>query len=470
MENSEYNYGYNISLYTPQGADIWNDFKYLLEEGIRIASIESPFFGLIFGPMLSLFFPDKSEKVRWEELIKQIEALIDQKIDAAVLSLMLSEVSALGQLAKKFKITVEKGSPESIRSEFINLDNEFEGLTTKLQNPDYSWLLLPLYAISANMHGSLMRVCILESESWEWVPADIELHKLKFAEKFDEYDKYMTAEINKKIEKARKDAPPIDKKNVNVYRYMAPIYQFATEKVDDFRILLNFLNPIKYPSTSVDIPLESFADVYSGPYGSAAGNSVVERYYEHPLADMMQISLADGMNGQPSRPSQCSILYPSGKGPLLFGDSGKRVDSIQVAAKEPVTNSRTVKLPPPPAKHKFSIKKIIIKSGDVIEGLWLCPDETTKIQLWDVNKPNAPLEFSVELRRLSTIHIAAQSSFYHDAISCLIFGFGRDSLEENKQVKKLWYIMLKNERQDLITVTPELVAKRAEYQALQYKK
>lgn len=459
------NWDYEVS-----GADPFEDAKYIIEIGMSVADEFVPVLGTVIGGLLELFFPSHQRKREdvWRRAIEEIEKHVDQKIDELTFNTMQAEVTALGQSFRDFTEAIKNASPETIRVKFQILDDHHAHLLSILQNDNFKVLLLPFFGMVSNLHGALMRTCILNSEAWEWPAKDMVSFRQQFEKRFIEYDHYMSASVGEYLRSSELKAPPAGKHGILHYNYMAAARAYTTEKVDDFRVILSYMSPFTHPEAKTIIPPEMFQDIYSIAYGTADDGGYVGITYSRPLANMTEIEIGFHLwDLRLNIPTNFNIHYPHAMGPLQWENGApteQRADTTGLPPmKDNIVDPKIIAVPKAKEGNIFSVDKVIVRPGNIIEGLsFICGDEP-EVVIWDRAGYTARTEVSFDHRRLSSIAFVSRSAFYHSEVACLIFGFSKDKSRGSKNIRELLYLILPEENPSIVEIAPELQRKRRNY-------
>ena len=445
----------------------FNDVKTVVTWGLS----KIPEVGDILSLLTTLLWPDDSPDA-WDQIKEQVEALINQKIDAAVFGIMQGKLNGLRNVLVNYIRCLPNQDNNEIRGNFLAAHNIFLAASGELQNNDYEWTLAPLFAIFSQLHVVLLRDAALHGRSWGWNDAAFQGIVTTASTTAKSYIAYLDAVSERQKEKLRQQAPTqIGPHKTAVYNYWQSFYQQHTLLIDDYCTLLIYLDPVQHPEATQDIP---FKDIYSLAYGTADDwDSVCSRFsstgvttpFSRPLKGFTSIDIELFNTG----PRVVHVHYPVNTGPLVFGKN--REDLIGVISEYlPGVEKYTVTIPEPTGGRQFNVEKAQIKAGSIPWALTLVMEDGSSKWLWDRHDNAFPPVQTVAVpgRMLTTLNMWSHSRFYDGNMGCIIFGFSRDTHYIPPSLKEKIYISAvvePNAGSDGVplVITPQLQGKRATY-------
>jgi hypothetical protein len=399
--------------------------------------------GTMLSALVSTLWPSNAPNV-WDEIKEQVEAMIDEKINAAVFSLLTEKLDGLGGALKLYLKEIATGDERTMIAQFIATNTVFVSSAKEFQNPDFEWVLAPLFAIFTQLHLALLRHCVLHGKDWGWNAAAFQIIVEEAGETVQAYLQYFTKVTENATTKFRKDEPQrTGPHQTDIWNFWQSFKRKQTVLLDDFRVLVIYLDPVRHPEPTTDIP---FKDVYSVAYGTADdwddtcrrwSMSGVEAPFSRPLASFSSIDIELFNTG----PRVVRVNYPVGKGPKI--SETNRPDRCEIIADSiNGVDKYTLQIPAPRDGRKFNVEKAIVKTGSIPSVLTLVMNDGKHVSLWDRNDirfPNAS-EVFVPGRMLTTLNMWSRSEFYDKNLGCIIFGFSRDVQFVPTSVMEAFYI------------------------------
>ncbi|AXE96598.1 insecticidal delta-endotoxin Cry8Ea1 family protein [Paraburkholderia sp. DD10] len=412
-------------------------FKTVLTVGLA----QIPEVGWLVSAAVKLLWPSDKEDV-WPQVRKQVEELVDRKIDDAVFSLLRARLNGLGGVTKLYLRAIATRDNEAIRSQFLASNTEFVAAAAEFRNPDYEWVLAPLFGMFSTMHMMLLRDCVLNGKNWGWSRATYDDIVRQSGDRLASYTKYLDQVSADEKSRYDKTAPPgPGGHQTALHDHYQPFHLKETLLVDDFRTLLTYLDPVGYPHKVPDIP---FKDVYSAAYGTAddwdpvcaslSSNGVAPQY-SRPLKSFSSIYI-EYFN---FTPRVVDVQYPTGKGPERRAD-GRRIDRYGIISYEKGgVEKKTITIPPPADSKRFNVAKARVTGDSIPSGVSLVLDDGSELQLW-YRSSTGVKEVSVPGRMLSTLNMWTRSRFYDFDLGCIIFGFSVDTEFVPVILREIFYI------------------------------
>ncbi|KML57010.1 twin-arginine translocation pathway signal [Burkholderia cepacia] len=419
--------------------DILDTLKTIVTWGLG----QIPEVGSILAAIVSLLWPSGGPDA-WDLVRKEVEAMIDSKINDAVYSLLKAELDGLGGALKLYFQAVAAHDMETIRMQFIATNTLFVAAASKFQNKDYRWTLAPLFAIFSQLHLLLLRDAVLNGKNWGGgaeAYANVVTQAGDTAEAYIGYLDMVVADERSRLEKGAPASP--GQHRTEIYNYWQPFESKRIVLIDDYRTLLVYLDPVKHPDASQEIP---FKDVYSRAYGTADdwdqtcsnwSKNAVATPYSAPLASFSSIYIELWNR----TPRVVRVQYPKGAGPKVWG--GNRTDRTEIIANAGGGREKyTVTLPKLGPGKLYNVKKAHVTSGSIPIGLTLELDDSRRVELWNrTDLPGTPThEVAVLGRMLTTFNMWTRSRFYDNDLGCLILGFSRDTRRIPPHAKDAFYV------------------------------
>ncbi|WDD95838.1 insecticidal delta-endotoxin Cry8Ea1 family protein [Burkholderia sp. FERM BP-3421] len=419
--------------------DILNTLKILLTWGVS----EIPEVGGLLSTLVSLLWPSSGPDP-WEQVRQQVEAMIDRKLDAAVFSLLKAKLAGLGDALKLYVQAVATKDGPTMRMQFIATNTLFVAAAAEFRNPDHEWTLAPLFALFTQLHMSLLRDCVLNGKDWGWNAAAYADVVQQARDTTDAYVAHLDQAVAHERARLASSAPASPGPHQTaLHDYWQPFEQQRIVLIDDYRVLLVLLDPVRHPGVATMLP---FKDVYSLAYGTAddwdgtcrgwAANGVATPFGT-PLADFTAIDI-ELFN---ATPRVVNVRHATGQGPRVWGAA--RSDRYGILA-DPLggVERYTVAFPAPGPERRFNVAKAVVTSGSIPVALTLVLADGTRKTLWNrTDLPGTPThEVTIPGRMLTTLNMWSRSRYYDSDLGCVIFGFSRDARYVPPHVKDLLYI------------------------------
>lgn len=380
----------------------------------------------------------------WDQVRKQVEAMIDRKINDAVFSMMKAKLNGLGNALSLYVCAVQSKDTEMMRTQFVATNTVFVEAAAEFQNRDFEWTLAPLFALFTQIHMTLLRDVVLNGKEWGWNGAYYAKLEQQARDTTDQYVACLDQAVEHERARRAQHAPVSPGGHMtDVYNYWQPFEQQRILLIDDFRTLLVYLDPVRHPGPTTDVP---FKDVYSLAYGTADdwddtcwrwSASGIATPYGQPLATIESIDV-ELFN---ATPRVVNVRYPAGQGPKVAG--GSRTDQYGIIA-DPLggVEKYTVTLPKPAPDKRFNIRKAYVTSGSIPLGLTLELDDGSRKKLWNRTDEGIPAthEVAVPDRMLTTLNMWSRSRFYDNDLGCIVFGFSYDTRYMPPSVKDALYV------------------------------
>ncbi|WP_011296566.1 insecticidal delta-endotoxin Cry8Ea1 family protein [Cupriavidus necator] len=417
--------------------DPMEDLKTILE----VVLAEVPVVGGAMSALVGLLWPVEPADV-WEEIRQKVEALIEQKINDAVYSLLKSKLDGIGNTLKLYLNAAATGDTSNMRMQFIATNTQMTLAASEFRNPDFQWVLAPLFAIFSQLHAVLLRDCVLHGRDWGWNTATYEGYVRLASDTINEYHAYLDAVVRKEQDRLAPAAPTSPGKHYTaIYNYWQSFSQKKQVLFGDYMLLLNALDPIRNPGQVKTIP---FPDVFSAAYGTAddwdatcrAWAGAVATPFSLPAANISEIYI-ELFN---FTPRIVDVSYPAGSGPKVWG--GNRQDRTGIIAdRVSGVEQKTISIPRSTDGKTFNIAGASIRAGSIPTAVSLVMDDGKSIALWDRRDLGGQQFYvSVPGRKLTTLNMWSRSRFYDNDLGCIIFGFSRDPSDIPPAVREALYV------------------------------
>lgn len=423
-----------------------NDVKAILSWGLG----EIPYIGSFLSMLLGLLWPKSQEDV-WNEILKKLEKLIDEKIDEAVYSLIKSKLPGLEEAQALYLQMVKTGDKQVISEQFIASNTVITAASSVFQNPDYEWLLLPLFGIFTHIHISLLREGVIYGKGWGWSE---EVHKeyvTLTTTTIAQYINYLDAVAERQETKLKASAPTSPGQHMtDITNYWNKFGTLKTFYVNDVSEILKFMDPTIYPKPVSKKDMD-FDDVYTPAVGTAddfddrcrsmAGWANMP--YSKPLSTISEIYI-EYFN---KSPRVLNTYYKDGIGPRVWNQKDTRSNPVSIISDGASgVEKETFTLPSPTANETFPLVAVEVKAASIPATIILHTSSGQGITLCD--RPYLDwgwTTYAVEGRRLTTFNMWTLSRFYDDVLGCVFFGFSVDPLLAPPKVIILSFITAVND-------------------------
>ncbi|WP_234706925.1 insecticidal delta-endotoxin Cry8Ea1 family protein [Cupriavidus metallidurans] len=421
----------------PDITDPLEDLKAVLQ----VLLGEIPVVGSSASALLGLLWPWNRDV--WDDIRGRVEALINQKIEEAVFSLLKQKLNGIADTLKLYVSAASTGDTQNMMMQFVATNTSMVAASREFRNPDFQWKIAPLFAVFAQLHMVLLRDVALNGKDWSWNAKVYESYVKLATDTAQDYGQYLDDVAQAERKRLAEQAPTSPGQHrTNIHNYWQPFAWQRITLLSDFRVLVAAMDPVTHPGPVHDLPYE---DVYSKAYGTADNwdNTArgwadgVTTPFARPLANPSSIYI-EYFNGTPR---VVDVRYPSAMGPMVFG--GRRTDVVGIIAnRAPGVETRTVTIPAPVGGARFNIVGASIRSGSIPLTLVLKLDDGTSLTLWNRTDLRAPME-DVPVpsgRKLTTLTMWTRSRFYQNDLGCLVIGFSRDPDDVPQRTRDLLYI------------------------------
>lgn len=219
--------------------------------------------GLISGIVGVLWEEDQQDP--WEDFRKQVEALIDEKIDASAYDDKESDLKIYKSKLELYHNALSE-SPKDLCIQYQGVVTALTGEFHKFESTDQqkAEILLPLYAQMVTLSLSLFRDGMLHGKSWglddDYLESTLKpliLGKTGIIEEAQDYvDNIFSTGSANRTKQATKTT-----KGAKAFNITNSFIRGMTLAVLDFRNTWEYFDPVKYPGkVSVNLDREIFSD------------------------------------------------------------------------------------------------------------------------------------------------------------------------------------------------------------------
>lgn len=219
--------------------DAHDDVRTVVLAGISAAI---PKVGGVVSALVGVYWPENGVDY-WEQVKKQVEALIDEKISKAVFQQVQEALQGLQNSTNLYldRVKDSEHAPENIYTQAAITLNSFAEAYPRFQSKGYEVLLLPLYAQMMNLYLSVQRDMVIFGAEWKATPEEVATRKKDLIKLIDEGVAY----CDKWIEKGREQAGLRafdDIKNVNHWQNYNAYMRGMTFSVLDHSFFWSYFN------------------------------------------------------------------------------------------------------------------------------------------------------------------------------------------------------------------------------------
>uniref|UniRef100_A0A0W0F6A5 Pesticidal crystal protein domain-containing protein n=1 Tax=Moniliophthora roreri TaxID=221103 RepID=A0A0W0F6A5_MONRR len=299
-----------------------------------IASV--PVVGGALAAIINLLWPNSARDI-WAEIRKEVEALIDQKIEEAVYNLIAAKLPGLNSASKLYlNLVTGNASGLTIRTQWIATNTLYTAAASEFMNSKYEWVLGPLFSIFSVMHMTLLRDAVLHGQKWGWSQADYKVYAQFTKDTLSTYLAYYDKVLKNRYDALAKNQPPNGQHKTEIYQYWWPYNNQSVIGFDDYRVLVRYLDPFEHPNATLPFELP-FQDVYSMAFGTADDWDVtanswagwVTTPWSNPLRGPREIYIEYFDSG----PRVLQVRHDAGTGPVMWSDPNRRKDEYGIITK-----------------------------------------------------------------------------------------------------------------------------------------
>ncbi|WP_267378628.1 insecticidal delta-endotoxin Cry8Ea1 family protein [Bacillus sp. GM_Baccil_2] len=236
----------------------------------------------ILGEIVDLLWPDSNPSASWNDMMNEVEALIDQKIEAYVRSTAISELEGIGDAVDRYygALAAWENNPnarslEMVLSEYYYAESYTRARIPSLRKEDYEIPLLATYANATNVHLLLLRDMQIYGEIWEVKQDDIDLFFERQKEYTVEYTNHCVKWYNEGLNQLKNKQGP----SGLIWEEYNRFRREMTIMVLDIVAMFPIYDFSKYPK---DTTVELTRTIYTDPLGYRGNsNSEHREYYDH---------------------------------------------------------------------------------------------------------------------------------------------------------------------------------------------
>ncbi|HBO76950.1 MAG TPA: twin-arginine translocation pathway signal, partial [Cupriavidus sp.] len=130
----------------PDITDPLEDLKAVLQ----VLLGEIPIVGSSASALLGLLWPWNRDV--WDDIRGRVEALINQKIEEAVFSLLKQKLNGIADTLKLYVSAASTGDTQNMMMQFVATNTSMVAASREFRNPDFQWKIAPLFAVFAQLH------------------------------------------------------------------------------------------------------------------------------------------------------------------------------------------------------------------------------------------------------------------------------------------------------------------------------
>ncbi|WP_170953238.1 insecticidal delta-endotoxin Cry8Ea1 family protein [Bacillus thuringiensis] len=220
--------------------------------------------GQLWNFVLDQLWPNGDNQ--WEEFMKHVEELINQKITEYARDKALAELEGLGNVLELYQEAIEDwkkdptnvASQERVRTRFRNADAFFENGMPSFRIKNYEVPLLSVYASAANLHLLLLRDASIYGKDWGLNETNVKDNYNRQLKRTESYSNHCVTWYQKGLQRLKgSDADSWLK--FNAFR------RDMTFTVLDIVVLFPCYDIQKYP---MGVKTEITREIYTDPIGN----------------------------------------------------------------------------------------------------------------------------------------------------------------------------------------------------------
>jgi hypothetical protein len=241
----------------------------IFRAGVLFGLGKVPVAGPLISAIAAILWPMSGPSL-WDQIKDQVEKMIDQKIDQAVYQIVKNFLDGLGLNLKSYISSLRTGDPSIISQNFVACHQIFTNEGPQFTSEGRQEQLLPLFAIFALLHISLLRDAVLNAKAMGWNQQVTDYYTKVTIDKIKEYGDYIDGVYEKERVRTFNRADQLPEGYSTPYTHKFFVKNEFLRKMQfavlDTRELFPYLDPIKYP-TEYTVQIDRV--VYSWPVGSA---------------------------------------------------------------------------------------------------------------------------------------------------------------------------------------------------------
>lgn len=281
----------------------WNDdAKAVVSFGLGMI----PEAGEVLSLLVDIFWPNTQEDV-WGEVKAQVEALVNQQIAADVYNRVQGNLDGLKNVTANYLNAIHNDG--DVKTNWINLRNDFALYQPNFQQAGDELLLLPLFGQFANMYLSVLRDAVLHGSDWGMAPGDLQQAAKDLTQYISDFSNYVSNTYSTNRSNLLQ-ATPRDNHACEPFRTVNTFDRQMTLTVLNFMDTWPYFDATAYPNGSGETMITLSREVYSDPYGSCvnSGDIVIASPAPTQRPTSITVWAWDRLDG-------VQVTYPNGSGP-----------------------------------------------------------------------------------------------------------------------------------------------------------
>ena len=365
--------------------------------------------GEILGGLVDIFWPNTPDDV-WGEVKAEVEAIVNQKIAAAVYQQVSEDLKGLNNSITLYRNELKNGTPAEILTQWQITRNSFATALPHFQDPGNELPLLGLFGQFANMYLSVLRDAVISGASWGRSVGDQQQDVTDLKKAILDFANYADRTVTSGADKLNTKR---DDHACEPFRTNNKYVRQMTLTVLDFVETWPYYDVTLYPNGATVV---SIREIYSDPYGTCDDSGNIVTPYPYPTQFPTQLSVWGG-----DRIDAVQLTYPAGSGP-------KGVTQTPRMGDQPFGNTGGSNQPPYGGVFNLSPANPIIQAkvtvSDVVNALhFKFYDGTITNKLGGNYKEGTDTDWlGYTDNALSSIYINGVSRWKQCA-DCVVFGF-----------------------------------------------
>ncbi|WP_170828854.1 insecticidal delta-endotoxin Cry8Ea1 family protein [Bacillus wiedmannii] len=186
--------------------------------------------GGIIQSIFGFLWKKEHTQTQWEEFMKSVELMIDEKIDTAVMAAAISRVAGLESILAVHQDYLDDLAADPSNSNLqglvsdhvVNVQDFFVYTMPQLSQSPYQVQQLIAYAEAANLHLAFLRDVVMFGSQWGMQPATIDTYYNYLKNNIQVYTDHCVNTYNTGLEKTKNLMGSINPKDYNKYPYLNP--------------------------------------------------------------------------------------------------------------------------------------------------------------------------------------------------------------------------------------------------------
>ncbi|NEU70271.1 hypothetical protein GK091_25565 [Spirosoma agri] len=282
--------------------DYNGEAKTVIVTGLRFI----PEVGGILSALVSIFWPGTDV---WSKVKNQVEALVDQKIDDAVISLVQAKLTSLKTILDNYTQEIKDGATgEKMYSNWGRAQDFLSGSVGPFSASGFEVVLLPFYAQLANMHLSVQRDVVIAGKSWGRSETERATDIKNLQTYINDHLSYVQTTYAAQVAELTVNTRPNTIRLIEPFTTVNRYTRETTLTVLDYAKFWPYYDVTKYPNgAKVSLPRE----LYSDPVGSEGKYSGFINLPTPPTQGPTELTVWGSTDGVDA----VQLTYPSGSGP-----------------------------------------------------------------------------------------------------------------------------------------------------------